>query len=800
MTDMLDNRYHVKGLLGEGAMGRVHLAEDVLTGQDVAIKVVSPGASGEKTLLQLKQEFRLMTRLRHPHCCTVYSYGVLADGAPYFTMEVVSGHGLDELLPLPAPKAREVLAALLLALGYLHQLGFVYRDLKPANVRLRSDGVVKLMDFGLMDLAGRATGAIAGTLPYVSPEMARRGPIDQRSDLYALGALAYELLTGRPPFVRATPIEVLRAHAAEAPVPPSAHAPGLDPAIEAVVMKLLAKEPTERFQSAAEVLQALGHEAPAGIGGNLLASPLVGRGPELEGLEARLDAVAAGRPGEAILLWGPAGVGKTRLVEELRYASEIKPMPFAMGKAYESGNFPYRHFVWVLKSLLPAMRQQIPEALAERAPTLVKLLPELGAPPAPDLEPSQEKARLQSAVTETLLALASKQGFAVVLENWQWADPLSIELLEHLLRNMHEAPILLVVSSRLAHEGATGQLAALPRLEVGPLGPEAVAGMTTAMLGEKDPDPAFLQQVVALTEGNPLYVERLLDHLVKHGTLVRQAGRWQTRIRLTPESLPQDLAGLLVDALANLQREAVALARAAAVVGRVFDLEMLQRVSGLPEDALFDALTELLQRQVLVPGEAQAYGFKQEAYHDHFYAQVEPETRLKQHAEALAVLESRLAGAKPIDAPLELVTALARHALITGLTEKAVVYALAAGLRNARLFANAEAEEFLLAGLRQIGPGDRWAAEKLLYLETLGNVRRVSGHMEGAQSTLESALPIAEAFGDRLAAGRLRTSLAKVYQMRDRLPEALAACEQALADCEATGARSEAARCLLTRS
>jgi tetratricopeptide (TPR) repeat protein len=801
VSTLLDNRYQPLRTLGEGAMGEVLLVEDTLTKQHLALKVIAQKAGvNDKSVLQFQQEFRLMTRLRHPNCCAVTSYGLLADGAPYFTMEVVPGHGLDELLPLDEPTFRTVFAQLLLALGYVHQQGFVHRDLKPANVRVKPDGTVKLMDFGLMEHAGRVGGPIVGTLPYLSPEIAKRGAVDGRSDLYSVGALAYELLTGQPPFPRATPMEVLRAHVGEAPPPMNRVRAGISAPLEAVVTKLLAKEPVDRFQSAYEVLEALGHEVPAGIGGTLLSAALVGRERELDILASGLASVVEGTPPAPLLLWGPEGTGKTRLLEELRFQAELAAVPFVMGKAYESGNFPYRHFVWILKSLVPAMRQHVPDDLARLAPVLVKLLPELGVPAAPEMEAGQEKLRLQTAVTDAMLTLARAQGYVVAFENWQWAEPLSIELLAHLLRNVGDAPIQLVVSSRLAHGGEAGGLSALTRKRLQPLSRADLARMVASMLGGDDVAAHLLDQIEALTEGNPLFVERLLEHLVKAGRLAKARGHWVTEVTLTSADLPSGLQGLLAENLSALSPGAVAVARAGAVLGQVFDLAVLRHTADLPDGPLFDALDELAIQQVLTAGERGTYGFTRASFQPIFYAQVEPEARLAMHRRAVAALEEALGDTPLTRAPLELVTGLARHAVIAGETDKAVAYSLQAGLRSARLFANADAEEFFNAGLRQLqGVGDeRSRAQRQQFLHALGDVRRVAANWEGARSALEEAARLAKAAGDDTALGAILGSLAKSLQLLRQLPAALEAAQQSLEASLRVGTLGEGARALQT--
>ncbi|MDB5097909.1 MAG: putative serine/threonine protein kinase, partial [Cyanobacteria bacterium RYN_339] len=360
-TDLLANRYRPLRPLGEGAMGLVWLVDDTSTGEQVALKAISRkiGAT-DKSILQFKQEFRLMTQLRHPNCCEVYDYGVLESGEPYFTMEVVPGKGLDELVPLKPGDFSAIMGQLALALGYVHQLGFVHRDLKSANVRVKPDGTVKLMDYGLMEHAGRGGEGIAGTIGYMAPELIKRAPLDQRADLYSLGCLGYEMLTGRLPFTGERPMDVLRAHVQERPVPPTSHRAGLAPAQEKLVLGLLAKEPIDRPQSAVTVLDALGIEAPPGIGGNLLSAPLLGREKESAALSEGLERVAKGGTAGFYVLSGPAGIGKSRLVDELRCRALLENIPCGMGKMDHQDVVPYAAFTTAVRDVVPALRQVVP--------------------------------------------------------------------------------------------------------------------------------------------------------------------------------------------------------------------------------------------------------------------------------------------------------------------------------------------------------------------------------------------------------------------------------------------------------
>ena len=800
-TELLDNRYKILQALGEGAMGMVYLVEDGTTGQALAMKVLSRQMeANEKSFLQLKQEFRVMAQLRHPNCCAVYDYGQLPDGAPFLTMEVVPGHGLDELLPLGAEQLRQVLAQLLLALGYVHQLGYVHCDIKSANVRVKPDGTVKLMDYGLMEVAGRSGAPIRGTLAYLAPEIVKRGPVDRRADLYSLGCLAYELLAGRPPFIADKVMEVLRAHVADAPPPLGSLVPGLDPALEAIVMRLLAKDPINRYQSAYEALEDLGVEVPAGIGGNLLTSPMVGRDEAMETLAAHLPALAAGKGGGAYLVYGEGGIGKSRLLEELRFRTQLEDLIFVSGVAPDRAAVPYGPFVEALRKLMPTARAQAGETVARLAPVLVKLLPELAVPPAPDLDPpSREKLRLQDAIAALFREVASACGLVLVLEDWHRADALSSELLDFALRNITDVPLLTIVSSRQVPEPAPAWLAQAQRLELGPLDPRGLWRMVTAMLGAEDVGPSFMRQVSDSAGGNPFMVERLLEHLVREGVLVATKGKWNTQLNLTAEHLPQDLGALLLRKLDLLPEAARELARTAAVMGDSFKLDGLKLVAGWRDDELFDALQALEMAQILVLDEGGAYRFAQAQLQRQVYDMLAPDLRAQIHGAMVVALEERFHGVRPAEIAIEDVNALATHSLRAGAGEKAILYALEAGSRSAALFALADAEHFLTEGLAllRLEPGTRWRRQLLSYLQALGDVRRGAGRAKDAKEVLAEAIDLAEELGLQRELGRLLGSQAKACTVTAEYPVALEYGTRAVAISEAAGDDFNVSRALL---
>ncbi|MFJ9176831.1 protein kinase [Streptomyces sp. NPDC102360] len=262
-----DGRYRLTGRLGRGGMAEVFAAEDVRLGRQVAVKLLrSDLAEDPVSKARFTREAQSVAGLNHHAVVAVYDSGedvVAGSTVPYIVMELVEGRTIrDLLLSAEAPGAEQALiivSGVLEALAYSHQHGIVHRDIKPANVIITNTGAVKVMDFGIARALHGAqstmtqTGMVMGTPQYLSPEQALGKAVDHRSDLYAVGCLLYELLALRPPFTGETPLSVVYQHVQDTPVLPSEVADEVPPELNGLVMRSLAKDPDDRFQTAEEM-------------------------------------------------------------------------------------------------------------------------------------------------------------------------------------------------------------------------------------------------------------------------------------------------------------------------------------------------------------------------------------------------------------------------------------------------------------------------------------------------------------------------------------------------------------------
>ena len=266
---LINERYRLDAEIGRGGMGIVYRAHDIPKGRDVALKIINLYKANALSLQQFSREAEIMSQLQHPHIAAVYETGNVDTGgsepSPFIVMELVQGRGLDELRGFTYAKIVDIGRQICDALAYAHEQGFVHRDLKPANVLIEKRGFhyfAKLMDFGLARPRDAenlpAESNMAGTIYYLAPEVIAGQPADVCSDLYALGAMLYEMITGRVPFSDFIDDQaILTQHLQEAVAPPSHSRDDVPHELEAIVLRLLEKDPKDRFISAREVHQEL---------------------------------------------------------------------------------------------------------------------------------------------------------------------------------------------------------------------------------------------------------------------------------------------------------------------------------------------------------------------------------------------------------------------------------------------------------------------------------------------------------------------------------------------------------------
>ena len=405
----------------------------------------------------------------HAHLVSVYDFGQ-NDGAPFIVTEYLPGGSVSDVVaagPVETRNALEIAKRVARGLAFAHEQNVVHRDLKPGNVWLTADGVAKIGDFGLavsLD-ESRLTqhGMMIGTVAYMPPEQALGQEATPQADLYSLGAMLYELVTGQPPFGGDDATAVIGQHINTAPVRPSLRSEHCPPDLEALILRLLAKAPADRPASATEVLEALSAVDPAALSASdsqlnpldrLARGVFVGREAELERLRSAADEAFAGR-GSVVMLVGEPGVGKTRTAQELDTYARMRGARVLWGRAHEASGAPaYWPWVQVGRAYGSSVDDEVLRAqLGAAAEELQRLFPELrmmypGLPEPPVAADESAQFRLFDAYASFLRAASADSPLVIVLDDIHWADKPTLLLLQHLAREVSNAGLLVVGTYR----------------------------------------------------------------------------------------------------------------------------------------------------------------------------------------------------------------------------------------------------------------------------------------------------------------------------------------------------------------
>ena len=466
---VVDERYEILATIGSGGLGTVYRARDVNDNVVVAVKMLNiPGDEAQRRFLR---EFNILSRIRHPRIVRSHHWGVY-QGKPYFSMDFICGRNLSELIA--SMEDRETLRTFWFdsfvrqiaeGLAYFHSHGLVHRDLKPSNVMISMDGDkfnVVILDLGLArfqdsrELRLTQPGRASGTVEYMSPEQIRGRSMDQRCDLYSMGIILYEVLTGEPPFTGGNPASVMFQHLRDLPRPPRAYGAGVSSHIQGVVMKLLEKEPIDRYDSVRSLLQDLamsddgsidlqtGRDQPLMQSAPFLYPQFLGREREMKVLREVLRDSEEGM-GRMVLINGEAGIGKTQVLEEFQADARVHGMRILTGRCHESGGRPYGPFLEALQEL--AKKQRIEGTDAVKAVT--RVLDELVQPVSniqKDTYPAME------ILSEFLVDLSREKPTLICIEDLQWADELSLRFLDFMKRNPDPTSLLFGLTCRKEDE------------------------------------------------------------------------------------------------------------------------------------------------------------------------------------------------------------------------------------------------------------------------------------------------------------------------------------------------------------
>jgi tetratricopeptide (TPR) repeat protein len=774
-------RFRVQRLLGEGGRKRVYLACDELLDRDVAFALIRTEGLDEADRLRIEREARAMARLGdHPHVVTVFDIGE-EGGEPYIVSQYMAGGDLRGLLDtaddgrLPLDQAMRIADQVCQALEHIHAHGFVHRDVKPGNIWFTADGTVKLGDFGVTMAFDQSrlteTGMVVGTVAYMAPEQALGTGVDARCDLYALGATLYEMVTGRAPFRGDSSVAVITQHIETAPVAPSWHNAELPSALEGLILRLLAKVPEQRPDSAAAVRAALVaiSSAPTGPADRRALealSPLdrlesgvfVGRERELGELRAGLDDALSGR-GRLMVLVGEAGIGKTRIADEFATYARLRGAQVLWGRCYDAEAAPAL-WAWtqVIRSYVhdrdPAtVAAEMGSGAADIAAVVSEVRELVPGLPAPQpLDPEQERFRLFESIATFLRNATGRQPLVLILDDLHRVDESSLALLTFLVHELRGSRLLVVGAYREESLGRRQALApALAELAGDPacskmllrgLAEHEVARFVELSAGS-EPPAGMVTAIHDQTAGHPFYVNELVRVLVADGRLDHpdHPDAWTLTI-------PQGVRELVFRRLDHLSEQTNRVLAVASVIGRDFELATLERVADLPDDRLLEALDEARAARVIeeAPGAAGRYSFSHGLVQEALQAELTSTRRVQLHRRIAEALEW-LHRARPDPHLAE----LAHHffeGLAGGDVAKAVAYARRAAERASAMLAYEQAAAHYgraLEALQRLETAED--AERCEMTLALANAQARAGRAVAARESFMAAAGIARLAG-----------------------------------------------------
>ncbi len=796
--------YEVEERIARGGTANVYRVRDTRDGSVAALKLMHRAARGEMAA-RFRREFRAMSRLHHENVNRVYEWGLLGD-RPWFTLEFVDGHDVrDEIArveSLPAADrdalVRSVIIQTARALAYVHDRGIVHRDVTPGNIRIRPDGVVKLTDFGLVTDGREAVtqvGEVMGTVAWVAPEQIANRRVDARADLYSLGAVMYALLTGRKPFQAHTLHGFLEKHLHQAPRPPRELDPSIPAELEAICLRLLEKDPDDRYASAAHLLYVLG-ERDAADDADHWPPRAVGRTTIKARLRDLLDEVAAHRPGGALLLTGPSGLGKTRLLDLADAAARQRGLPVAVTRCRKQDR-PFGAFAAIWERLLravPRAPEPAPVEGAEPRPARATDVLE-GVFAARDPDISIERYRVCTAFRDLLL---ERGPCVVILDRLEDADPATAELLEYLVRNTLEltrAPVLFVLAQETDTEAEPalarhfGREGPVERCPLEPFTPSEVEELVCTIL---PPDPASLalaERLFAETEGSPVFVADMLRGLVDDGRIRKERSGYTLAVAVEDIAsshlpIPASLRAALDERLAPLPSDAIEVGLLLALARRRMDLDALIAVSPFDEDRVMTALDALVDADIVREsrqGDEEVVELAHARFRDVLIERLTSEDRVRHHRRLGEIIERE----NRYDLPL-VVEDLAYHFEAANVPPKAFAYLVMTGNRHLALSLHAEALVFLDRAL-----GTEPVARPYMLLADADH-RVCEVHLARSQATwhvgrwqdslsaANEALRLAQLLRDPALEARVSTELGNQLRNQGRTPEAQKMLERAL--------------------
>lgn len=790
----LGNRYEIIKELGRGGMGVVYLANDPVLDRNVAIKVVMPDAVSPESAERFKREARVVAKMDHPSIVSVHDSGE-HEGSLFFVMPFVEGANLRSVLrneSLSLGDLIEVAAQVAEALEYSHARGVVHRDIKPENLMVthkEGEGIrVRVTDFGLAMAPSQEritrTATIVGTLAYMSPEQVAGKEIDSRSDIYAFGTVLYECLVGEPPFSGEVQVLLYRiSH--EIPVPPHTLQPDIDEEIEDVILRCLEKDPTKRptGKEIAERLSVYRRKLlTSGRNRALLKSsttmsfqlprpamrPFVGREKEFADLQKRLNAAIAGEC-QFVLVSGEAGIGKSRLIEELENLARVRSIAVYHGRFVEvSHPLPYQGFGEVIQEYFRSKSSSItPVDFSDLAPELIALFPVLAEVKELAMHSEETAKTMQEAGTRkfedrtyifellarTITRIAGGKAIVLSFEDLHAAN-VSIEALDYIVRRLGPTPTLIVGTYRTTEVDKRHPIMNLlsgfkgdrrfAQLQLAPLSPSGHKEYLQLLMGGSKLGDELVQKFYDATEGNPYFTSELVRSLIDSGGIVRDdtgSYKLSSETALNIEELPVTIQQTVEERIERLSKDLREVLSVASVLGKNFEYKDLERL--LPEDENPETAVEQLIRESFIEEDRQSrsdrFSFSSGVLRDVLYSSLPRRRRRSLHKKHAEEIEKRNSGRLERVYPQ-----LFEHYVQGDVPEKVIEYGFLLAKKSLEAFSPADAITVLQTVLDFLEEEGSERSAEAEARKLLAAAHRMMGNVDIALEEMQAAIQILE--------------------------------------------------------
>ncbi|MDD4908766.1 MAG: AAA family ATPase, partial [Candidatus Omnitrophica bacterium] len=749
--------------------------------------------------MRFKRAAEQFLKLNHPNLLKIYSI-IESDNQIYLIYEDFYSQALSDYLnqpqnlnqPLNTDTAVELILQVLSALSLAHKQNLLHQAIKPQNILLSQEGgqpaQVKLFNFGysiLQDIS-RITekDEIVSTFGYLSPESSGilRKPVDSRSDIYSLGILFYQLLTGRLPYIADDISNLIHQHIATKPTPPSKLNNSIPPVLDNIILRLIAKEPTERYQGLAGLtFDLMEYQNQRRQGKELVdfeiarfdklreisfSTKLIGRDKELTQLNDLLNKTKQGQ-GSLAFVFGEPGIGKSRLVDELRGSIHSLNGLFCGGKCYQfEFRTPYKVFSEAIDAYIEKVKRlsaqeqqlhikQIKDSLGELGGEVVKIAPSvtdlIGQPPKlVELEPEKEKIRFLITVTNFLTSLASCESpLLMFLDDLQWADDGSLEILERFAEKLQNSSTTLIVSYRDTEVPQGHPLAVLIKKlkdKQTPLSEVPVKFFTVTETSQMisqiimEKEEAVLPLANELQErakGNPFFTLELLHSLVDSKVIYLEEEHYTYDLtQLKTASLPTTIVEAVLKRMKDISEENLRILSYASVMGKEINFSLLTDLTQRPQDSILNSIETGIRSQLLyrdITGQENVF-FMHDRIREAFYQRVPEEERIPLHKHIAEVLEEQHK-----DNPDPVLYDLAHHFAQGKLEEKALDYSIKAGHKAKKSYSNTLAIDLYNTAKEILEKQDKTREPRYEeILESLGEIYRLAGRFEESLAVLKA--------------------------------------------------------------